>query len=135
MAEVLPPPVATPPRYTARVLPPEEFDRLAAVPLYASVRDSQALVVVVETADGTVIATWAVLNVFHLEGAWVDPAYRHTSVAGRLVGEMFDALRTLGLPEVFTITQTDEAAALAHHLGGQAVPGQAWIIPVPPESA
>lgn len=125
--------ISAPPRYVARVLPPEEFSKLYGLPLYDTVIHSQALVVVVEEY-GVVIATWAVLNVFHLEGAWIAPAYRKTSVAGRLVGEMFDALRTTGIPEVLTITQADDTAQLAQHLGGQPVQGQLWIIPVPPES-
>lgn len=129
------PPPVTP--YTARVLPPEEWAALAGTPLgdsgFAPLPDHAGFVMVVEDVGGRVVGTWSAYGVVHLEGCWIHEAHRKSPSLLRVaVSTMFRELRQRGLTQVLTVTQTDEVAALAEHLGGQPV-GQLWVIPVPEE--
>ena len=118
-------------KYQSRILPPEEFHKLAGLPLHASVAGTEALVAVVEDDSGQVVATWAAITALHLEGLFVTPDCRHVApVAKRLVLQMFEALQTIGAQQVVTVTQDDVVAALAEKIGGQRV-GDLWVIPVP----
>lgn len=62
----------------ARVLPPEEWDRLGVTnlpPITPYVRPQDIEVVVVEDGD-KIVASMAVMRLTHFEGAWIDPQYR-----------------------------------------------------------
>lgn len=123
--------------YTARELPAEDWDRLAAAPLgqtlLTPLPPTDGFVLVVEDASGQLCATWAAYGVVHLEGCWIAEGSRKApGVVRALVEGMFAALRRRGLSQVLTVTQSEEVGALARHLGGQPA-GQLWVIPVPEE--
>lgn len=126
----MPTPTLAPP-YTARELPPEEWDRLADLPLGQALPDpANAALLVVEHA-GQIVAAWAALTTVHLEGLYVVPeARKHPAVARTLVQGMSALLEARGIPQVVTVTQTPEIAALVEHIGGTPL-GDLWTIPVP----
>lgn len=126
----MPTPTLAPP-YTARELPPEEWDRLADLPLGQALPDPANAAILVVEHDGVIVAAWAALTTVHLDGLYVVPASRkHPAVARTLVQGMSALLEARGIPQVVTVTQTDEVAALAAHIGGARV-GDLWTIPVP----
>jgi hypothetical protein len=109
--------------YTSRVLPEAEWDRLPP-DVRQALTPGYAIVVVVETEQGEIIARWCALNVIHLEGLLIDPAYRHSpKVAGRLFGHMILALREKEIPSVLTLVQEPTVQALAEKVGFVALPG------------
>lgn len=129
-------PLAAP--YAAVILTPADWARLADTPLGQSMPEpldeASGFVLAVEDANGMVVATWAAYGVVHLEGCWIAPTHRKSPSLIRVaVAGMFAELRRRGLTQVLTVTQTDEVADLARHLGGVAA-GTLWVIPVPEET-
>lgn len=72
---------------TGRVLPPNEWPKLAGTELEPAIphlRPETTTVWVVED-DDRIVGCWAEIWLPHLEGVWIHPAYRgKTSVARRL---------------------------------------------------
>ena len=61
----------------ARILPPEEWDKLSVTGLLTigqTVRPEDIQIVVVEDGE-RIVSTMAVLRVTHFESLWIDPEY------------------------------------------------------------
>jgi GNAT superfamily N-acetyltransferase len=118
---------------TSRILPPHEWPRLACTELeavYPHLNPDDADVVVVED-DGRVVACWALLRVYHVEGVWVHPDYRKRGrVAGRLLEAMRGLCKRLKIGRVVTAAQSDDVRQLIVHLRGQVLPGDHFVIPL-----
>lgn len=119
---------------TSRILPPAEWHRLAHTDLPKALPHlsaDQMDVVVVEDGD-RIVACWGVLRVTHLEGAWVDPAYRgKPSVARRLLLATMSVARRSAPRWVMTAAQTDDVRRLIEkHLRGVHVPGDMYVVPM-----
>jgi hypothetical protein len=117
--------------YTARELPPEEWDRLQGLPIAEALPDPASAAILVIERDGQIVATWAALTTVHLEGCYIAPAHQKSLTAVKtLVHGMNTLLQARGLVQVLTVTQTDAVGHLAEKLGGQPL-GTLWLLPVP----
>lgn len=117
---------------TTRILPPAEYGRLEGTELeaIAPILPAGSAVVVVEDGD-RIVACWALLPLVHVEGCWIDPAYRgNPRVAARLLRGMTDTAAALGARTVLTAALTPEVEGLIGKLGGEALPGRHFVVNV-----
>jgi hypothetical protein len=117
-----------------RILPPAEWPRLVnteAGPALKYLDPAESNIVVVEDG-GRIIGCWSVLRLVHLEGLWIDPAYRHSpSVARRLFRATWRVVRRLAPQWVMTAAATaDVKALLVEHVGAVAIPGEMFVVAV-----
>lgn len=115
---------------TRRELPREEWSRLADTPELGPIWQTippSARVVVVE-AEGRIVATWCLLFVAHLEGAWVDPAHPVAAVA--LLRGVRAVAGDLGLTSVWTGSTTPEVADILSRMGATRVPFESFMLPL-----
>jgi len=118
---------------TTRMLPPEEWPRLAgteAETVWPRLDPARAQVLVVE-ASGTIIGCWVLLSVVHAECLWIAPTHRkHTAVARRLWSAMRRAAQTMGVSVVATAAVSDEVRRLLDHVGAVKVPADHYAMKV-----
>ena len=120
---------------TTRILPVKEYSKVAHTGVEAWLEHAvpaDTSIVVVEDGD-RVVACWAVLRVTHLEGVWIDPAYRHrVSVVSRLLAATFQVARQFGT-WAMTGAQTDDVRRLiTKHLRGQRIDMDTYVVPLEP---
>ncbi len=112
-----------PPKYTARLLPPEEWGKLAPE-VAARLSPESSVVCVVEDADGAIVGRWAALQTVHLEGLEILASHqKNPGVAGKLLTLMLLTLREAGVAGVLTIAQDPAVAAMATAIGFTEIPG------------
>lgn len=122
--------------YQTRILPPEEWPKL----LDRTFRETGlpdpnlCTVLVVETPLGEIVGTWIAITAVHLEGLWVDPAHRGTSVASRLLKGMTSILQEAGILASFTLISDPQVAALASKAGFTRYPADTWVLQLPPKA-
>lgn len=108
------------------ILPRAEYGRLAGTELEAvapHLPESAAVVVVEE--DDRIIGCWAVFPLVHVEGLWIDPAYRkNPRVAARLLRGMQDVAAVMGAQAVNTAAMTPEVVSLLAKRGAVELPGR-----------
>ena len=118
---------------TTRILPPQEWDRLAGTELetvWPHLVPSRTEILVVEDGD-VIVACWAFLLLAHVEGVWIHPAYRkHARVAGRLWQAMRALVREAGFRTVTTGAVTDEVRGLLTHVGAEKLPGDHYVVSI-----
>jgi N-acetylglutamate synthase-like GNAT family acetyltransferase len=118
---------------TTRLLPPEEWARLAGTELdgvWANLPAS-ARVVVVEDEEGRIVGCWSLFSVLHVEGVWIAPEHRgRSAVARRLLVGMRHQARDMGASGVCTAAVSDDVRALLDHLGAARVPGDHYVMSV-----
>lgn len=116
--------------YVARVLPPEEWEKLLAFPFAANglPDPAAAFIIVSETADGTIKGIWSCLLQPHLDGLWVAEEDRHTIVAGTLLREMKATLLRFKVPVAFTVISDPAVMVIAHKAGLHRAPGDLWML-------
>lgn len=109
----------------ARVLPPEEWSKLerTGVKVVTGLHPKDQHVVVVEDAEGKVIACMTVLRATHLEGAWIDPEHRNAGVTRRLMGLSWAIAGALGTEWMFAGAADERMRDILGRLGGVKVPG------------
>jgi hypothetical protein len=124
--------------YQTRVLPPEEWPRLAgteAEAVWPHLNNSESQVIVVER-NQEIVGTWIVLRLVHVECCWIAPSLRGKgSVAGRLLAGMTAAARRWGATAVWTAAVSEDVKALIQRLDGRALPGEHFVIPVVSEES
>lgn len=101
-----------------RFLPPAEWPRLAGTlldPAWRTFSHSDKVIVVED--EHRIVACTALIQVWHLEGTWVDPSYRCVSVGRRLVRAFRAAFRALRVGEVCCMATNPETAAMCRKLG------------------
>jgi hypothetical protein len=111
---------------TYRFLPPEEWDRLRAMPFGSRglPPPEHCIILVAETAEGEIVGLWSCMTAFHMEGLWVADAYRkHTFVAATLLSTMRANLVEQGILNCFTIVESDYVLELAKKAGFEVMPG------------
>lgn len=118
---------------TTRLLPPEEWSKLADTPLSVLVGQAPPAavkVLVVEDDDGQLLGCWTLTTVLHAEGVWVrDDARRRGGVHRRLLHGMQELVAQMGANGVWTGADSEEVAALIMRLGGQPIPFASFYLP------
>lgn len=116
----------------SRVLPPEEWPRLAgteAETLWPMLPTSARVIVVEE--DGLIVATWVLYQMAHAECLWIDPARRGSfGVTRRLLSKMREEAALWGVGSVLTGATDEHVADLITRLGGDRLPGAMFNLPV-----
>jgi hypothetical protein len=119
---------------TSRILPPEEWARLAACGIEtANLDPERTMPIVVENDEADIVGCWLVMPVIHMEGLWIAPAYRQrTSVLRRLLQEMRQIVSGFfGVHVAWTAAQTPDVAAMIQAYGGAKLPpADHYVFPV-----
>ena len=114
----------------ARVLGMNERHRLREIPMPAmaeQVRPEDSQVVVVEE-DGRIVASWTVLRMTHLEGAWVDPAYRNAGTVRRLLRKVGEAVREWSNGLVVTSANDDSVKGILDRMNARKVDVETYLL-------
>lgn len=117
---------------TTRILDATEWARvptdLQAVLPHVVPSDAQVLVV---EDEGRIVASWAVLRVVHLEGLWIDPAYRgRVSVARQLYTATVEAARRWTSGWAMTGADSDAVRGLLETAGAQRLTMDTYVLPL-----
>jgi N-acetylglutamate synthase-like GNAT family acetyltransferase len=122
------------PAYVARVLPFAEWEKLDQTQFAESWRllpPEHTRVIVVEH-EGQIVGCWALMTMVHIEGLWIHPDHRkRVSVPRKLYEETMAQARDLQVQSLLTQAVDLEVMALLAHVGAQALPGTAFLLPVP----
>lgn len=116
---------------TVRPLAPEDYPRLASLPIAArGIPSAQhSVILVAETEAGEIVGVWGAFTMVMLDGLWVAPAYRqHSSVAARLLRGMKSLLAQLGIVHSFTLVDSPEVLLLALKAGFQKLPHDVCLL-------
>lgn len=127
---VAPPAPTTRATYVARLLPPEEWEKLRGFPFAANGLPSpeSGFVIVSETADGQIVGIWSCLLQPFLDGLWVDPDHTGSIIARTLLRSMKDQLLSLRVPVAFTIVSDEAVMAVAVKAGLHRAQGDLWVL-------
>jgi hypothetical protein len=117
----------------ARVLPPEEWaEKLADTPLVGYTLNPHCTRVIVVEQAGRVVACIAAMTIVHAEGLWAAEEVRtHPGVARALLQTLAEVLTDEGVPEVLSQSQSAFTDDLFQRVGGIALPGTCFVIPIP----
>lgn len=115
-------------RFRGLRVPEGEWERLAPTelgPWRAHLNPARTTFAGVETAEGELVGTWAMLWVPHAEGLWVAPAYRRNpGVARRLATEMSAIAREQRVTRLMTGVMDAGTERLLRHVKADLVPGR-----------
>lgn len=118
---------------TSRVLPPDEWHRLAGTEVESIVPGldpAQTAVLVVED-DGSIVGTWVLLRMAHVECFWIAPDRRGKSgVFRHLLRHMRAIAHSWGVPCPITGAVTPEVSEMIRRLGGIPLPGEHFALPM-----
>ncbi len=115
-----------------RVLPESEWSRLPQEwsPTVPHLQPTETQIVVVEDGE-QIVACWGVLRLVHLEGLWIDPAYRtKPGVAVRLYRGAMRAVRSMAKGWVLTGASDDDVRGLLDRAGAVRLPMDVYVMPV-----
>lgn len=117
----------------ARILPPPEWEeKLVGTALETNRPDPHYAFVIVVEEGAQVVACWAAISTVHLERLWIAPEARGSAgVPRRLLTTMVRQLQHQGVTEVLTNAESPEVAELLLKVGGHALPGETWVLPIP----
>lgn len=118
---------------TSRLLPPEEWGRLhqTEIPAMIPYVNPQTMQVIVIEQDGQIIGAWAVLIMTHLEGVWIDPAYRkNPRVASKLLAATMEHAAANTSWAMTGAMDDYTERLLTKHLGAVPVSAQMFMVPV-----
>jgi hypothetical protein len=119
--------------YQTRMLPPEEWSRLAgteAESVWHLFDPTNTRVVVIEDGDA-IVGCWVLLRVIHAECLWIAPSHRcKVGVIKRLLRGMKTLASGWGATQVVTAAMSDDVRTLIGKFGGTRVPGEAYVLPV-----
>ena len=118
---------------SARVLPPEEWDRLddprLPVPFVPYVNPENAEVVVVEQ-DGRIVAMMTVFKATHIEGPWIDPEARGLGVTRSLLRRATELAREDGSRWVYAGAADDRMRGILGRLKAVQIPMDTYVMPL-----
>jgi hypothetical protein len=120
---------------TRRLLPPEEWPRLAGDPQLGEVWQLfdplSTSVLVVEDDTGQIVGSWSFTHVLHAEGVHIHPAYRKSGVVARhLWRGMRELAAEQGAAAVWTGAGTPEVRDLLVAHGAQKFPVDSFVLPL-----
>ena len=115
----------------ARVLDPSEWGKLEVTgnePMHAYVPEEKMSVVVVED-EGAIVGTITIMQVTHLESAWISPSYRgNAGVVSKLLKATFEESRKVSGGWVMCQSTSDSWSDILKRLGGVKIPVETFII-------
>ena len=114
-----------------RLLPREEWPRLAETGSGAMASWSALGAVVVVERDGRIVACQGFLPIWHLEGLWIHPDERTSgSVGRRLWRAVQQYARGLGVQAVMTFAISDVVRSMCERLGATKVQAETYVVPM-----
>lgn len=122
---------------TIRELPSEEFYRLighecmAGAPIPDGAAADNTRCIVAEDAAGEILAVVWAANLVFMEGFWVRPDHRSSTLPFRTYTHLSTLLTSLGVPVLHTWTTTPDHAALTERLGFTPLPVVTLQKPLP----
>jgi hypothetical protein len=120
--------------FTTRVLPPDEYPRLAGTEAEGlwPLLPPDSRVIVIEDPDGRIIGCWTLFRPLHAECLWVAPAHRKgSSVFRRLLCGMFTQASAMDAKAVVTASRSDEVTRLLRNFGADELPGRHYTLTIP----
>ena len=117
----------------ARILPPEEWERLDRIHLpqrlpYVAAENC-AIAVVEEKGD--IVGCVSALQVTHLEGLWISPWHRgNPGIARPLLRFAQEIPKARGERWVFSLVETDQMRGFVTRLGGHPIPYELFALGV-----
>jgi hypothetical protein len=118
---------------TRRILPVEEWERLAGTELetvWPTLDPLHTKIIVVEDED-EIVGCWAFLVIPHVEGLWIDPDVRGSSVVARhLWMGMKELTEQVGAYYVWTAAVADPVRGLLKHANARKLEGDHYVMPM-----
>jgi hypothetical protein len=96
----------------------------------AMMRPEDVQPVVVESDEGEILASLAVLRVAHLEGMWVNPSHRNGGVVRALIRGVVPIARQWSNGWAFGGAADDKMRAILKGLGGVKIPMDLYALTV-----
>ncbi len=90
-----------------------------------------ATIFVQEDELGDIVGYWMVLQVLHIEPAWVRPDHRGGLVVGRLWKAMRQFLDTCSVSKAFCLTEIPAVQDYLRRLGIHELPARAYLYEAP----
>jgi hypothetical protein len=122
---------------TRRILPRAEYDRLVGTylePLIAAL-PSDAEVVVIEDAEGTIVGCSSIFARDHIEGTWIAEGHRNApGVFWSLLQGIKATARRRGTERILTASMDDRMTAFLTRMHAEPLPGVHFVWPVGRES-
>jgi hypothetical protein len=124
--------------YTTRILPPEEWGKLASVPTelswaWEALSPAHNTILVTEQ-DGAIVATMVLMQAIHAEFFWSDPNLRgRLGVLRGLYDAMFAEARRCAAPTILAASVSAQMTGILEKLGAP-LPGQHFVIRTKGES-
>ena len=106
---------------TVERLPAEEYDELLELE-EGFKPDPEKSITVVAKNDGVIIGRMMLLNLAHVEAAWVNEDYRSGSLLQRMTKMIEEEARKLGIATVFVYSETHEMDDYIQRLGYERSP-------------
>lgn len=118
---------------TTRILPPDEWSKVGHTGMaqflsFATPRDTQ--IVVIEDGE-QIVGCWAVVRITHLEGVWIDPAYRkRVSVVRSLLQATVAVAQQFGSWAMTGAQTPDVRRLITKHLKGEHIDMDTYVVPL-----
>lgn len=123
---------------TRRILPPDEWDRLAdneQLGPVLQILDPLTTSVLVVEHDGKIVGCWAFIHVLHAEGVYVDPSLRSGGVVARHLWRGAQEIATeQGAAAVWAGADKPAIADLLRDHGAKKFPVDSYVLPFRGES-
>lgn len=118
----------------ARILSPEEWDRLSAEGLgrlLMYVNPENIAIVAVEDESGEIVACVSALRVTHFEGLWIKPEHRgNAGVFRSLIRQAYAVPQARGEKWALGDAGDEKMRSVCTRLGGQVLGRQFYALPV-----
>ncbi len=118
---------------SSRILPPEEWERLAgteAQDLWPHLKPENAEIHVVED-EGRIVGVWCGLRMMHAECFWIAPEYRgQFGVIMRLWRGLVETAKRWGVSRMETASMNPHVSDMIRRWGGVPVTWEAYIVPI-----
>jgi hypothetical protein len=115
---------------TTRLLPPDEWPKLAGTSAEGLPLDPAHHAVVVVEQDGAIVGTLLLLRLLHAECLWIAPAHRRkASVFRRLKAALWRYGRADGYRTVWASALSPEMQAVLGKLGSE-LPGEHYVMSI-----
>jgi len=125
---------------TIRVLPRADWATVLAgteLGSIASLMPEEAIVMVCEEADGTLLGCWSLVKLWQAEGLWIAPSVRGNAAVGRgLLLAMKDAVSKLGTHVILSAAAEDDrhVQRMLDRAGASALPVKLYQWPMGSEN-